>query len=62
MNNSIRSTRSTLKLKTGARKPAPANTPFVAPPERKAKLKPGARWSDDYTQSMQADMDAQRAR
>jgi hypothetical protein len=51
MNNSIPSPRPTLKLKAGARKPTrkptAARTPSIPPPDKKAKLKPGARWSDD---------------
>jgi hypothetical protein len=58
MNNSIPSPRPTLKLKAGARKPTAAGTPSVPPPDRKAKLKPGAQWSDEYKARMQADMDA----
>jgi hypothetical protein len=51
--------RPTLKLKAGARKPTPtSNTPSVPPPDKKAKLKPGAHWSDEYKERMQADMDA----
>jgi hypothetical protein len=51
--------RPTLKLKAGARKPAPAsNPPSVPSPDKKAKLKPGAHWSDEYKGRMQADMDA----
>jgi hypothetical protein len=60
------STRPTLKLKVGVRRSAEPiiKTPAIAIPqaEKKAKLKPGARWSDEYTQRMQADMDALRAR
>jgi hypothetical protein len=56
MNNSIPSPRPTLKLKPGVRKPAPAsNPPSVPPPDKKAKLKPGAHWSDEYKTRMQAD-------
>jgi hypothetical protein len=63
MNNSIRSLRPTLKLKAGARKPAPATKPpSVPPPDKKAKLKPGAHWSDEYKARMQADMGASRGR
>ena len=59
MNNSNSSTRPTLKLKTGARKPAPVKKPLpVAQPDKKANLKPGAHWSDEYKERMQADMDA----
>jgi hypothetical protein len=59
MNNPKSPTRPTLKLKAGARKPAAANkTPAVPQPDKKAKLKPGAHWSDEYKDRMQADMDA----
>jgi hypothetical protein len=59
MNNSISSPRPTLKLKAGARKPTPtSSTPSVRPPDEKAKLKPGARWSDEYKDRMQAEIDA----
>jgi hypothetical protein len=57
------STRPTLKLKVGVRRSAQPGKPAPLPQaEKKAKLKPGARWSDEYTQRMQADMDALRAR
>jgi hypothetical protein len=63
MNNSIPSLRPTLKLKAGARKPAPATKPPSVPPtDKKAKLKPGAHWSDEYKARMQADMGAPRGR
>jgi hypothetical protein len=55
------STRPTLKLKVGARKPAPKPEASVAPaprPPSKSSQKPGAHWSDEYKQRMQADMDA----
>jgi hypothetical protein len=55
--------RPTLKLKVGARRSAElSKAPAIPQTEKKAKLKPGARWSDEYTQRMQADMDALRAR
>jgi hypothetical protein len=53
--------RLTLKLKTGPRKPAEpsSNQPIARPqPQSKASQKPGAQWSDEYKQRMQADMDA----
>jgi hypothetical protein len=52
--------RMTLKLKGGARKPAEEiKAPPAAPkPQSKAGQKPGAHWSDEYKQRMQADMDA----
>ncbi len=61
--------RTTLKLKAGARKPQAdlkpqADTPPrpEARPNDKAKLKAGARWSEDYLNRMQADMDGLRSR
>jgi hypothetical protein len=54
-------TRTILKLKTAPRKVAaePKPTPITAPrPQPSPKLKPGARWSDEYKERMQADMDA----
>jgi hypothetical protein len=63
MNNSISSPRPTLKLKAGTRKPTPtSNPPSVPRPDKTAKLKPGAHWSDEYKARMQADMDALKAR
>jgi hypothetical protein len=57
------STRVTLKLKAGARKsPRESKTPSVPSPRSKASLKPGAHWSDEYKERMQADMDALTAR
>jgi hypothetical protein len=57
--NNLNPSRPTLKLKASARKPAPAsNPPSVPPPDKKAKLKPGAHWSDEYKARMQAEMDA----
>jgi hypothetical protein len=51
--------RVTLKLKVGARKSARENkTPPAPQPHSKANLKPGAHWSDEYKERMQADMDA----
>jgi hypothetical protein len=61
MNNSISTTRPTLKLKAGARKPAPVSAaarPSAPPSDKKAKQKPGAQWSDEYKARMQAEMDA----
>ena len=55
------STRPTLKLKVGLRRSLEIKAP-IPPPEKKSKLKPGARWSDEYTQRMQADMNALRMR
>jgi hypothetical protein len=53
------SPRPTLKLKAGARKPTSVvktSTPPQSDPP--AQSKPGAHWSDEYKQRMQADMDA----
>ena len=64
MNNSNSSSnpaspRVTLKLKVGARKsPRETKTPPPPQPHSKANLKPGAHWSDEYKERMQADMDA----
>jgi hypothetical protein len=53
------SSRVTLKLKAGARKsPRESKTPAVPGPRSKASQKPGAHWSDEYKERMQADMDA----
>ena len=57
--SSPRPPRPTLKLKAGARKSADSGkTPIVPQPEKKARLKPGAEWSDEYKRRMQEDMDA----
>jgi hypothetical protein len=59
MNNPNPSPRPTLKLKPGARKPAETDSrPPVPTPDKKAKAKPGAHWSDAYKERMQAEMDA----
>lgn len=48
-----------LKLKTAPRKPVEARKPAAAiQPQKKSNLKPGAHWSDEYKDRMQADMDA----
>jgi hypothetical protein len=53
------SSRVTLKLKVGARKsPRESKTPPPPQPQSKGNLKPGAHWSDEYKERMQADMDA----
>jgi hypothetical protein len=60
-NSSLNSTssRATLKLKTGIRKsPRESETPAISRPRDNIKLKPGAHWSDEYKERMQADMDA----
>jgi hypothetical protein len=55
--------RLTLKLKTAPRKPAePTSNQPIARPQSKASQKPGAQWSDEYKQRMQADMDALASR
>jgi hypothetical protein len=57
------SSRATLKLKVGPRKSARENkTPLLPQPQSKANLKPGAHWSDEYKERMQADMDALTSR
>ncbi|MDP9009295.1 MAG: hypothetical protein M3N91_11435 [Pseudomonadota bacterium] len=57
------SPRPTLKLKTGARRPANETKATSTPqPQSKANQKPGAHWSDEYKQRMQADMDALTSR
>jgi hypothetical protein len=57
--SSPRPPRPTLKLKAGARKSVDSGkTPIVPQPEKKARLKPGAEWSDEYKRRMQEDMDA----
>jgi hypothetical protein len=61
--SSTKSTRPTLKLKVGARRPADlGKTTSIPQPDSKPKLKPGAHWSDEYKARMQADMDALTAR
>ena len=53
------SSRATLKLKTSIRKsPRESETPPITRPRDNSKLKPGAHWSDEYKERMQADMDA----
>jgi hypothetical protein len=59
------SPRPTLKLKAGARRAAeePKASPKPQPqPQSKGNQKPGAHWSDEYKQRMQADMDALTSR
>jgi hypothetical protein len=54
----------TLKLKAGARK-APVERkpePVPRPQQQNTKSKPGAHWSDEYKERMQADMDALASR
>jgi hypothetical protein len=55
--------RVTLKLKGGARKPVTEHkTPPLPPAHSKTNLKPGAHWSDEYKERMQAEMDALASR
>jgi hypothetical protein len=49
--------RKTLKLKVAPRKPPEAAKTPPPKPQTKAGQKPGAHWSDEYTQKMQEDMD-----
>ena len=57
------SPRPTLKLKIGARKsPRETKTAPVAQSSNAGKSKPGARWSDEYKDRMQAEMDALASR
>jgi hypothetical protein len=57
------SSRVTLKLKVGARKSARESKSQPLPqPLSKANQKPGAHWSDEYKERMQADMDALTSR
>jgi hypothetical protein len=58
-NSNPTSSRPTLKLKAGARRPAEPKKVFIPQQDnKKGKLKPGAQWSDEYKERMQADMDA----
>ncbi len=55
------SPRPTLKLKSGVHRSERKTEARPATPLRaKSDLKPGARWSDEYTDRMQRDMDALR--
>jgi hypothetical protein len=57
------SSRATLTLKVGARKsPRETKTPPPPQPKSNSKLKPGAHWSDEFKERMQADMDALASR
>ena len=59
--SSPRPPRPTLKLKAGARRSADSGKTPISPiqaPDKKARLKPGADWSDEYKRRMQEDMDA----
>jgi hypothetical protein len=52
------SSRVTLKLKPGARESQRESKTLPPPrPQSKANQKPDAKWSDEYKQRMQADMD-----
>jgi hypothetical protein len=68
MNNSNpspnpKSPRVTLKLKTGVQKSSrESKTPPDPQPRNKTNVKPGARWSDEYKERMQADMDSLASR
>jgi hypothetical protein len=57
-------TRVTLKLKAGVRKAPPERKPepVQRPQQQNTKSKPGAHWSDEYKERMQADMDALASR
>jgi hypothetical protein len=64
MNDSSNSSpRPTLKLKAGVKRAAPVTT-TTAPiqPARKSAGKPGAHWSDEYKDRMQAEMNALSSR
>jgi hypothetical protein len=51
--------RATLKLKASARKSPEKSESAPAPrPQTNSKLRPGAHWSDEFKERMQADMDA----
>jgi hypothetical protein len=53
------SPRATLTLKAGARKSPREIKPAPLPQAKsKANSKPGAHWSDEYKERMQADMDS----
>jgi hypothetical protein len=55
------SPRSTLTLKVGAMKVVrPKKASAGLQPQKDSKSKPGARWTDEYKERMQADMDALR--
>jgi hypothetical protein len=57
------SPRPILKLKIGARKsPREPKAAPVTPSSNASKSKPGARWSDEYKERMQAEMDALASR
>jgi hypothetical protein len=64
MNNSNsssnpKSLRVTLKLKVDARNsPRESKTAPIPRSQNNSKQKPGAHWSDEYKERMQADMDA----
>jgi hypothetical protein len=62
-NSNPTTSRPTLKLKAGARRPAEPKKVFIPQQDnQKGKLKPGAQWSDEYKERMQADMDALASR
>ena len=52
-----------LSLKAGVQRQArPSKAPPQVRPQTKASLQPGARWSDEYRDRMQADMNALTSR
>jgi hypothetical protein len=55
------SSRPTLKLKVAPRV-ASSKSPSPPKPAPPQKTKPGAQWSDEYKERMQADMDALSSR
>jgi hypothetical protein len=51
-------TRAILKLRAGVRKsPRESKTPSVPETRNTSKFKPGAHWSDEHRERMQAEMD-----
>jgi hypothetical protein len=61
--NGSTTTRATLRLKVMPRRTPPAIKTLPLPQtQSKANLKPGARWSDNYKERMQADMDTLASR
>jgi hypothetical protein len=59
------SPRPTLKLKSAPRAPQKERRPepvSPSPEQKSGKLKAGARWSDEHTERMQAEMDALAAK
>ena len=61
--NGSTTTRATLRLKVTPRVNPPAiKAPPLPQTQSKANLKPDARWSDNYKERMQADMDTLASR